>query len=110
MKKKRIILYTLSLNNNYGGILQNYALQKTLQSMDCSVVTNNSDFKQTPWWNTVICHDMRLNRILYRILQILGILLTDKSPVQQRLTARSIEKDEKVEDKTLEFFENLFLC
>lgn len=50
MKKKRIILYTLSLNNNYGGILQNYALQKILQSMDCSVVTIFSEFKQTPLW------------------------------------------------------------
>ena len=50
MKKKRIILYTLSLNNNYGGILQNYALQKTLQSMDCSVVTIFSEFKHPPLW------------------------------------------------------------
>lgn len=59
---------------------------------------------------TVIHHDMRLNRTLYEILQILGISLTDKPPLQQLLTAEKPEKYEKVEEETLDLFDNLFLC
>ena len=53
---------------------------------------------------------MHLNRPLYEILQILGISLTDKAPLQELLTARNTEKQEKVEDETLDLFDDLFLC
>ena len=58
----------------------------------------------------VVHHDMHLNRPLYEILQILGISLTDKAPLQELLTARNTEKQEKVEDEPLDLFDNLFLC
>ena len=58
----------------------------------------------------IVHHDMQLRRPLYEILQILGISLTDKSPLQELLIAGNLEKDEKVEDNTPDLFENLFLC
>lgn len=58
----------------------------------------------------VVHHDMHLNRPLYEILQILGISLTDKAPLQELLTAKNTEKQEKVEDETLDLFDDLFLC
>ena len=51
---------------------------------------------------------MKLNRLLYEILQILGISLTDKTPLQELLTVKNPEK-EKIEDKSLDLFDNLFL-
>ena len=53
---------------------------------------------------------MKLNRPLYEILQILGISLTDKTPLQELLAAKNLEKQEKVEDEALDLFDNLFLC
>ena len=47
---------------------------------------------------------------LYEILQILGISLTDKTPLQELLAAKNLEKQEKVEDEALDLFDNLFLC
>ena len=44
------------------------------------------------------------------LLMILGISLTDKAPLKELLTARNTEKQEKVEDETLDLFDNLFLC
>lgn len=58
----------------------------------------------------IVHHDMKLNRSLYEILQILGISLTDKTPLQELLTVKNPEKKEKVEDESLDLFDNLFLC
>lgn len=58
----------------------------------------------------IVHHDMKSNRSLYEILQILGISLTDKTPLQELLTAKNPEKQEKVEDESLDLFDNLFLC
>ena len=58
----------------------------------------------------IVHHDMKLNRPLYEILQILGISLTDKTPLQELLAAKNLEKQEKVEDEALDLFDNLFLC
>ena len=58
----------------------------------------------------IVHHDMKLNRFLYEILQILGISLTDKTPLQELLAAKNLEKQEKVEDEALDLFDNLFLC
>ena len=58
----------------------------------------------------IVHHDMKLNRFLYEILQILGISLTDKAPLQELLTVKNPEKQEKVEDESLDLFDNLFLC
>ena len=40
----------------------------------------------------IVHHDMKLNRFLYEILQILGISLTDKAPLQELLTVKNPEK------------------
>jgi hypothetical protein len=53
---------------------------------------------------------MKLNRSLYEILQILGISLTDKTPLQELLTAKVSEKQEKAENEPLDLFNDLFLC
>ena len=58
----------------------------------------------------IVHHDMKLNRFLYEILQILGISLTDKTTLQELLTVKNPEKQEKVEDESLDLFDNLFLC
>ena len=58
----------------------------------------------------IVHHDMKLNRSLYEILQILGISLTDKTPLQELLTAKGSEKQEKVENEPLDLFNDLFLC
>ena len=58
----------------------------------------------------IVHHDMQLNRSLYEILQILGISLTDKTPLQELLTAKNSEKQEKAENRTLDLFDDLFLC
>ena len=57
----------------------------------------------------IVHHDMKLPP-LYEILQILGISLTDKTPLQELLTAKNPEKKEKVEDESLDLFDNLYLC
>lgn len=58
----------------------------------------------------IVHHDMRLKRSLYEILQILGISLTDKSPLQELLATRNVEEMENAEGNALDFFDNLFLC
>lgn len=58
----------------------------------------------------IVHHDMKLNRSLYEILQILGISLTDKTPLQELLTAKGSEKQENAEENTLDLFNDLFLC
>ena len=55
-------------------------------------------------------HDMKLNHPLYEILQILGISLTDKTQLLELLIAKDTEKQEKVENKPLDLFKDLFLC
>lgn len=53
---------------------------------------------------------MKLNHPLYEILQILGISLTDKTQLLELLIAKDTEKQEKVENKPLDLFKDLFLC
>ena len=58
----------------------------------------------------IVHHDLQLKRSLYEILQILGISLTDKTPLQELLTVDEPEKREKVEKKIPDLFDSLFLC
>lgn len=58
----------------------------------------------------IVHHDMKLNRSLYEILQILGISLTDKTTLQELLTAKGPEKQENAENEPLDLFNDLFLC
>lgn len=46
----RIVIRTLPLRNNYGGVLQNYALQKVLLKMHHTVETLDAGIKPCPWW------------------------------------------------------------
>lgn len=46
----KIGIVTQPLQNNYGGILQNYALQKILKDLGHQVVTYDRNYKSTPWW------------------------------------------------------------
>lgn len=46
----RIVIRTLPLHNNYGGVLQNYALQKVLQRLHHTVETLDNGIEPCPWW------------------------------------------------------------
>lgn len=46
----RIVIRTLPLHNNYGGILQNYALQMALQKLHHTVETLDTGIESCPWW------------------------------------------------------------
>ena len=46
----KIAIRTLPFRNNYGGILQNYALQKVLQDLNHESITIDSEVKENPWW------------------------------------------------------------
>lgn len=45
--KKKIAILTLPLGHNYGGIIQNYALQKTLKNLGSDVVTINRNYNNS---------------------------------------------------------------
>lgn len=45
-----IVIITQRLANNYGGTLQNYALQKVLRKLNHSSITVDIAPRQTPWW------------------------------------------------------------
>ena len=49
-KIMRIVIRTLPLRNNYGGVLQNYALQKVLQKQHHTVETLDAGLEPCPWW------------------------------------------------------------
>ena len=46
----RIVIRTLPLHNNYGCVLQNYALQKALQNLNHTVETLDTGIDPCPWW------------------------------------------------------------
>lgn len=46
----RIVIRTLPLHNNYGGVLQNFALQKALQRLHHTVETLDTGIESCPWW------------------------------------------------------------
>lgn len=46
----RIVIRTLPLHNNYGGVLQNFALQKALQKLHHTVETLDTGIESCPWW------------------------------------------------------------
>lgn len=46
----KIGIVTQPLLNNYGGIIQNYALQKVLKSLGHEAVTFDCRYKPIPWW------------------------------------------------------------
>ncbi len=57
----------------------------------------------------IVHHDLKLKRSLYEILQILGISLTDKTPLCELLAVGKTEKSEKEDKITLDLFDSLFL-
>ena len=57
----------------------------------------------------IVHHDLKLKRSLYEILQILGISLTDKTPLCELLAVCKTEKQEKEDEITLDLFDSLFL-
>lgn len=46
----QIVIRTLPLRNNYGGVLQNYALQKVLLKLHHTVETLDAGIEPCPWW------------------------------------------------------------
>lgn len=58
----------------------------------------------------VVQHDMKLKRSTYEMLQILGISLTDKTPIKELLNFSSLEKAEKAGGEAIDLFDSLLLC
>lgn len=50
----KIAIVTLPLLNNYGGLLQNYALQTILKKIDHETVTFDYEYYETPLWMYVL--------------------------------------------------------
>ena len=46
----KVGIVTQPLLNNYGGVLQNYALQKVLRDLGHNPTTFDRGYKATPWW------------------------------------------------------------
>lgn len=57
----------------------------------------------------IVHHDLKLKRSLYEILQILGMSLTDKTPLCELLAVSKAEKLENEDEITLDLFDSLFL-
>lgn len=56
----RIAIITLPLHGNYGGILQNYALQTVLKRMEHTVETITLPWElQQPWWRKPLAYSKR---------------------------------------------------
>lgn len=53
---KKIAIFTQPLHNNYGGLLQAYALKEVLQDMGHEVVIINRQFRHYPFWRVLAWH------------------------------------------------------
>ena len=71
----KTMILTQALLNNYGCILQNYALQKLLKNMGCDVLT--VDFRQKNYYTPLIL--VLINRVLAKILNLFGCCLNKKT-------------------------------
>ena len=69
------MILTQALLNNYGCLLQNYALQKVLKNMGCDVLT--VDFRQKNYYVPLI--PVLINRALAKILNLFGFRLNKKT-------------------------------
>lgn len=66
---KKVIILTLPLENNYGGLLQAYALQKVITDMGFEVVTDKSACKNISWKNRLLRFFLPL---LYKVYRMQG--------------------------------------
>jgi len=107
MKKKKVLIITLPLRLNYGGILQAYALQKIVEGLGFEVFTDNAFFLRT------LSLKEKLKDFLARF--ICGCIKGDdkyKPLIKKRLKRKDYEKVAKnilpfiAENiKTIDFFE-----
>ena len=67
----KIAVITQALLNNYGGLLQNFALQRTLKKMGYEVVT--VDIKQKSYYDSLFL--ALLNRVLAKLLRMFGVVI-----------------------------------
>ena len=72
----KIGILTQPLHNNYGGLLQNYALQEVLRRMGHTVITLNINYQQykLPFFKRVIKY---IGRFVKKIIGVRGILFID---------------------------------
>ena len=71
----KVAILTQALLNNYGGLLQNYALQNVLKKMGYDAVT--IDFKQKNYYEPLL--PALINRVLAIILQVFGIKINRRN-------------------------------
>src|SRR5690554_3373480 len=80
----KIGILTQPLHNNYGGILQAYALQKVLMDMGHEVWTVDSQFKKKSFWSLIVI-------IVKRIILKYVLLRTDIKTIIP-ITPTSVER------------------
>ena len=96
---KKVIILTLPLENNYGGLLQAYALQKVVSDMGFDVYTDRNACKNKTWKNFFLRFYLPLR---YKQLQLCGkkVITPKMRQVQYQKLVRFI--DENI--KTVDFF------
>lgn len=66
MPQKKIAILTQPLKSNYGGIIQNYALQNVLKKNGYSVITVDRDYKEYSWLR------LNINLLKRKIINLLN--------------------------------------
>lgn len=96
---KKVIILTHPLFFNYGGLMQAYALQKTVASMGFDVVTAKSNAKSPSW--------KQIYTWLYLPLRRLWLKSTGKwqqRKLQQQLRAKNTSRFIEKNIRTTDFF------
>lgn len=75
--RKKAIILTLPLENNYGGLLQAYALQRVVSELGLDVCTDRYASKNKSWKNFFLCFYLPIR---FKILELQG-----KKPVTPKL-------------------------
>ena len=97
---KKVIILTLPLENNYGGLLQAYALQKVVSDMGYDVFTDRNACKNGTWKNLFLRFYLPLR---YKQLQLCGkkVITPKIRQAQYQKLIRFTEEN----IKTVDFFE-----
>lgn len=86
---KRVLILTHALHNNYGGLLQAFALQKTVKKLGFQVVTNNCYLKRK---RSVCKMCLNLAKRIVKMLLGYSLLTKEKQKTISQNTQKFIDK------------------
>lgn len=95
----KVIILTLPLGNNYGGLLQAYALQRVVSEMGYDAVTDRYACKNKTWKSNFLWLYFPVKNLLYRLL---GKKMPDPESIIQRNENLSHFINENI--RTVDFF------